>query len=94
MLTKIDVPRSGHTDDRTQPGDVHSVLENSDPANLIWDTVIIQSEIENHLAQFNRVAFRAAAESPCGHGIIQDALSFTSLTKEAEDFLYGIVPKE
>ena len=33
----------------------------------------------------NREALRAAAESPCGHGVIHDALTFASLSPESED---------
>lgn len=43
---------------------------------------------------FNKEVFRAAATSPCGHGVIHDALTFTSLSPEAEDLLKGIVPLE
>ncbi len=77
----------------TQPGDVHSNLREVDPAELMWDTIITREEMENHLVHFNREAFRAAATSPCGHGVIHDALTFTSLSQEAEELLHGIVPQ-
>ena len=58
----------------------------------MWDTVLSKDEIEDHLIYFNRESFRAAANSPCGHGVIHDALTFTSLSPEAESLLHGIVP--
>ena len=58
----------------------------------MWDTVLTKAEIEEHLLHFNREAFRAAASSPCGHGLIHDALTFTSLSEAAEQMLQGIVP--
>ena len=60
----------------------------------MWDIVITQSEIEAHLFTFNREAFRGAAESPCGHGVIHDALTFTSISEASEDLLKGIIPED
>jgi hypothetical protein len=80
--------------DITQPDRVHQILQTTPSENLIWDTVLTQSDIEAQLLTFNREAFRAAAASPCGHGVIHDALSFTSLSPESEDLLKGIVPPE
>jgi hypothetical protein len=51
-----------------------------------------RKEIERHLLQYNRDSFRAASESPCGHGIIHDALTFSSLSPESEALLSGIIP--
>jgi hypothetical protein len=44
------------------------------------------------LIHYNRDSFRAAANSPCGHGVIHDAITFSSLSKEASDVLAGLVP--
>ena len=61
--------------------------------NLIWDTVIERTDMEAHLLAFNKEAFRAASESPCGNGVIHDALRFTSLSEASEELLYGHVPE-
>ena len=58
------------------------------------DTIIDRSEVERHLLQFNKASFRAASESPCGHGDIMDALTFTSLSPHGSNLLQGIFPPE
>ncbi|KAI2505386.1 hypothetical protein MHU86_9092 [Fragilaria crotonensis] len=73
-------------------GKVHDVLQQYHPEQLVWDTIISRANIEAHLLQFNREAFRAAAESPCGSGVIHDALTFTSLSDEAEACLRSEIP--
>ncbi|KAI2491599.1 hypothetical protein MHU86_22971 [Fragilaria crotonensis] len=88
-LTKLKIPREKEASKVTQPGDVHTVLEETSPADIMWDTIISREEIEAHLVKFNRDAFRAAASSPCGNGTIHDALTFTSLSPAAEDLLRG-----
>jgi hypothetical protein len=80
-LTKIRIPRPRENGEAaTRPGQVHQILETVSPEDIIWDTIITKEEMEEHLVHFNREAFRAAASLPCGHGIIHDALTFTSLT--------------
>ena len=91
-LAHIQVPRVIGELGATTPDRVTDLLKNTPPENLIWDTVITQSEIEAHLLTFNREAFRAAAESPCGHGVIHDALTFTSISDASVDLLKGIIP--
>jgi hypothetical protein len=91
-LTQIQVPRYPMSDEPTTPGKVHDVLQQYHPDQLVWDTIISRADIEAHLLQFNREAFRAAAESPCGSGVIHDALTFTSLSDEAEACLRGEIP--
>ncbi|KAI2505051.1 hypothetical protein MHU86_9407 [Fragilaria crotonensis] len=93
-LSQVLVPRHPESSDVTPPGQVHNLLQHSCPDNLIWDTVITREDIEAHLLSFNREAFRAAAESPCGHGLIHDALTFTSLSPESEALLQGEIPEE
>lgn len=53
-----------------------------------------RSEIEKHLLNYNRKSFRAASESPCGHGVVHDAITFSSLSHEALELLAGTVPSE
>jgi hypothetical protein len=60
--------------------------------DIPWETVFTRPELEQHILQYNKDSFRAASESPCGHGIIHDALTFTSLSKESEDLLSGFIP--
>ena len=93
-LTKLQIPRqaTAGTPGVTLPGAVHGVLKDTTPDNLIWDTVITREEIESHLLAFNRESFRAAAESPCGHGVIHDALTFSSLSEESKELFRGVVP--
>ena len=74
------------------PGQEHDVLR-CPQEEMMWDTIITRSEIESHLLAFDRDSFREASESPCGDGLIHNALTFTSLSKESEDLLYGIVPR-
>ncbi|KAI2502523.1 hypothetical protein MHU86_11955 [Fragilaria crotonensis] len=53
------------------------LLQQTDPEDLIWETISTSKEdIEQHLLTYNRHSFRAASESPCGHGVIHDALTF------------------
>ena len=93
-LTTIEVPRFSDDDFVTAPGNVHSVLKNPDNREVVWDTIIKRGELEDHLLQYNRESFRAAAESPCGRGVIFDALTFNSLSPAATALLEGIVPPE
>lgn len=73
---------------------IYSLLRDTKPEALQWDTVITQADIERHLIAYNRDAFRAAASSPCGHGLIYNAITFTSLSSEAKSMLHGLVPSE
>ncbi|KAI2506261.1 hypothetical protein MHU86_8196 [Fragilaria crotonensis] len=62
--------------------------------DIPWETVFTREELEKHILDYNKESFRAASESPCGHGIIHDALTFTSLSPQSEDLLSGIVPEQ
>ena len=70
----------------------YRLLQDSSPDELLWDTVVEREELEKQILLYNKDSFRAAAESPCGHGVIHDALTFTSLSSEAEELLQGTVP--
>jgi hypothetical protein len=74
------------------PEDVYNFLQTTDTSDLLWETVIEKKEIERHLLEYNRTSFRAASESPCGHGIIHDAITFSSLSQASIDLLLGDVP--
>ena len=91
-LSQIQVPRDSSTQDSTPSKQVHRVLDQTDNDQLVWDTIINKEDIEVHLLSFNREAFRVAADSPCGSGVIHDALTFTSLSEEAEACLKVELP--
>ena len=92
-LSQIQVPRRVDNTAITEPGQVHQILQ-ADPEQLVWDTIVTKEDIEAHILSFNREAFRAAAESPCGSGVIHDALTFTSLSEAAERCLHGEIPED
>jgi hypothetical protein len=50
--------------------------------------------MEKYLLRYNHQSFRAAAESPCGHGLIHDAMSYSSLTSAGKELLQGKIPPE
>ena len=70
------------------------MIHSSTPREMVWDTIIDRADMGKHLLSYNRESFRAAAESPCGSGVIFDALTFTSLSPAAKDVLRGVVPPE
>ncbi|KAI2492147.1 hypothetical protein MHU86_22412 [Fragilaria crotonensis] len=70
------------------------MIHQTTPREMAWDTIIDRADMEKHLLSYNRESFRAAAESPCGSGVIFDALTFTSLSPAAKDVLMGVVPPE
>ena len=72
----------------------YNITQNLDPGDILWDTVVNRDELERHVLNYNRDSFRAAAESPCGHGVIHDALTFSSLSPQSEDLLSGLLPPE
>lgn len=93
-LSQLEIPRP-KGDTPTVPGDnIQQILNNTDSDDLLWDVVIDRSDIERHLVTYNREAFRAAAKSPCGHGIIYNAITFSSLSSQASRLLEGHIPKE
>jgi hypothetical protein len=56
--------------------------------------VVERDKLEQHLLDYNRDSFRAASESPLGHGVIYDALTFSSLSPSSIGLLDGEVPQE
>ena len=68
--------------------------EDTQHESMLWETIVEREEIERHLLNYNQESFRAAASSPCGHGIIHDALTFTSLSSDSERLLRGEIPPE
>ena len=93
-LDKITVPRYSDESTPTEPGTVHHILQNPENTEIVWDTVINREEMENHPLSYNRTSFREAAVSPCGSGVIYDALTFSSFSPAATEVLNGVVPPE
>ena len=93
-LSKLNIPRHKTNSATTHPNDVHQTLRNTNSDDIMWDTVITKEDIEAHLLTYNREAFRAASESPCGHGVIHDAITFSSLSPAADQMLQGSIPPE
>jgi hypothetical protein len=93
-LSKLMVPTIRQHTLHTPPDDFHAILRDFPESEVTWETYIDKKSIETHLLSYNREAFRAAAKSPCGHGIIYDAITYTSLSKESLQLLQGEVPRE
>ena len=72
----------------------YSTLQEQSPDDLIWETVVNRHDLEKHIAAYNRDSFRAASESPCGHGIVHDALTYTSLSPAAAALLRKEIPPD
>jgi len=93
-LSRVNVPRPQDTFESTAPGNVHKVLRSHASSDLIWDTVVTKEEMEAHLLSYNREAFRSAAQSPCGHGALYDAITFSSLSPASQQLLEGSIPPD
>ena len=91
-LSKVYVPPVSMASDSEYSS--YKILQATECCNIPWETVFNREELESHILQYNKDSFRAAADSPCGHGIIHDALTFTSLSPESEALLSGIIPDE
>jgi hypothetical protein len=90
-ISKLIIPRSkGATNNNDE--EIYQLLQTSDPDDLVWETVINREDLERHLLTYNRCSFRAASESPCGHGVIHDALTFSSLSPTSLKLLHGEIP--
>ena len=86
-LNKVLVPSS-----TTTSSSIYQTLQETPPSEIEWESIYERGDIERHIAQYNRASFRAAAESPCGAGIIHDALTYSSLSPEADALLRGEIP--
>ena len=94
-LSKILIPRSRNQQEGpTTQDDAYHLLQNTDPNDLIWETVVDRDEMEQHLLKYNRESFRAAAESPLGQGLVYDAITFSGLSVSADEILSGKAPPE
>jgi hypothetical protein len=72
----------------------YQITQTQDPSSILWETIVSREEMERHILEYIRDSFRAAAESPCGHGVVHDALSCTGLSPESASILSGIISPE
>lgn len=72
----------------------YHILNNRDPSEILWETVIDRSQMEAHLLTYNRDSFRAASESPLGNGLLYDAITFSGLSLASDQILDGMPPCE
>ncbi len=91
-LSKVLVPTNTSLDSDTESS--YHITQNTPTEDILWETIVDREQIDHHLLKYNRDSFRAASSSPCGHGIIHDALTFSSLSPDSEALLEGIVPEE
>ena len=93
-LSKILIPRLPGSLEPTPSFETYRLLQETPADDLIWETVVERDQIERHLLDYNRESFRAASESPLGHGVIHDALTFSSLSPSAIGILDGEIPQD
>jgi hypothetical protein len=93
-LSKVMIPgASAHFDPDTDSVYQH-LQANTQHDTMMWETIVERPELERHILNYNRESFQAAASSPCGHGIIYDALTYTSLSPASAQLLRGEIPPE
>ena len=93
-LSKIMIPCRPESPEHTPSNETYSLLQETPVEDLIWETVVERDQIERHLLDYNRESFRAASESPLGHGVIHDSLKFSSLSPSAIGILDGEAPQD
>ena len=86
----INVPSETLSPSSTQSAYQHLQSNTTNP--ILWEKVVDKEAINAQLLTYNCESFRAASASPCGHRIIYDELSFTSLSPAAEQLLAGHIP--
>jgi hypothetical protein len=85
-LSRLNIPqRVSDSQNSTHNPNVYDIANSTPHDDLLWHTVISKHDIEQHLLQYNRDAFRAAAKSPCGHGTIYESITFSSLSPTASE---------
>ena len=92
-LSKLLIPRPSNSD-TVDTTNAYDLLQTTDPDDVIWDTIIDRDDLERHTLNYNQTSFRAAAESPCGHGVIHDSIKFSSLSPASRDLLAGTIPPD
>lgn len=70
------------------------LASNTQEDEVQWETILDREEIERYLLKYNQQSFRAAAQSPCGHGVILDSITFTTKSEIGNQFMAGLIPPE
>jgi hypothetical protein len=91
-LSQLMVPANTALDSELRSS--YRITQETSNDEILWETVVDRNDIDHHLLQYNRDSFRAASSSPCGHGVIHDALTFSSLSPESEALLAGTIPDD
>jgi hypothetical protein len=78
----------------TTTSDRYDNLATTLEGEVRWETILDREKMEQHLLEYNRNSFRGPATTPCGHGRILDAVTFTAVSPAARDFTNGIIPSE
>ena len=91
-IKKILVPR--HKDEMLPPENIQDLIATTEPTDLVWEHIVDAKEMETYLLRYNKNSFRAAATSPNGHGVIHDAMTFSSLSPAGKALLAGEFPPE
>ena len=87
------LPQSNSLSDRERYN-TYDYLINTPETDVRWETILDREEIERYLLAYNQRSFRAAAASPCGHGVVLDQITFTTMSNAATEFMEGLVPPE
>ena len=93
-LTKVLIPAASEQFNSESDSVYHHLQSNTEHDSMLWETIVDRSEIERHILNYNRESFKAASSSPCGHGVIYDAITFTSLSPASEKLLRGEIPSD
>ena len=94
-LSRVLIPRLRVRTDPHSSDDLNTLLQSRDADDIVWETIAERDEIERHLTpEYNRASFRAESESPCGHEVIHDAITFSSLSPASMNLLEGEIPYE
>jgi hypothetical protein len=95
--TATELPRNGNNDDETQsPGVYQWLATHPEGPSPSWTTVMDRPSVEQHLFNYNRESFRAAAASPCEDTGESSAkfLTYSALSPAGTELLNGRVPPE
>ena len=93
-IAKVLIPH--HPDSEKDPDlTPRQVLDSGvDEEALSWEHATDAGAMERHLRDYNREHFRKAADSPCGHSVIHDALTYSGLSEASDSILRGEILSE
>jgi hypothetical protein len=93
-ISKVMIPVSSENFQPDSDSTYQYLQTESQHDSMLWETIVHRQELERHILNYNRESFHAAASSPCGHGVIYDALTFASLSPASEQLLRGGIPPD